>query len=107
MVPPFGPLIQHQNKQFVKYHSGTLDAVENPLPVLLWSSPVTLSYVTLSGEVHPWALILTLLRVELPKPAVSAPVLPCKHLLLGKPWLLVLWCCFGSGRAFDLPCPPP
>lgn len=42
-----------------------------------------MSCVTLDGEVHPWALILSLLRVELPKPAVSAPVLPCKYLLLG------------------------
>lgn len=42
-----------------------------------------MSCVTLDGEVHPWALILALLRVELPKPAVSAPVLPCKYLLLG------------------------
>lgn len=81
--PTFGPLIQHQKMQFVKYYSGTLSAVENPLSVLLWSSPVTMSCVTLNAEVLPWALIFTLLHVQLPKPAVRAPVLPCKHLLLG------------------------
>lgn len=42
-----------------------------------------MSCVTLDGEVHPWALILTLLCVQLPKRAVRAPGLPCKHLLLG------------------------
>lgn len=83
MLPAFGPLIQHQNMQFIKYPPGTLSAGENPLSILLWSSPVTMSCVTLDGEVQPWALILTLLRVELPKPAASAPVLPCKYLLLG------------------------